>query len=56
MKAACPKDHFTVGIIDDMYDSNLPAVDEIAIDHAGTTACKFWGLAPTAPWVPTRAP
>ena len=44
MKAACPKDHFTVGIIDDMYDSNLPAVDEIVIDHAGTTACKFWGL------------
>lgn len=44
MKQAQPKDHFTVGIIDDMNGTGLPSFGSIEIDHPGTTACKFWGL------------
>ena len=44
MKQAEPKDHFTVGIIDDMNGTGLPHYGTIEIDHPGMTACKFWGL------------
>lgn len=45
MKQAMPKDHFTVGIIDDMNDTGLPH-DEGAIEikHPEIIECKFWGL------------
>ncbi len=44
MKQVQMKDHFTVGIIDDMNGTGLPDYGEIEIAHKGTTACKFWGL------------
>ncbi|WP_295361585.1 pyruvate:ferredoxin (flavodoxin) oxidoreductase [uncultured Pseudoramibacter sp.] len=44
MKQDEPKDHFTVGIIDDMNGTSLPAAAPFEIAHPGTTACKFWGL------------
>lgn len=44
MKSETPKDHFTVGIIDDMNGTALPDAGDIEIDHPGTTSCKFWGL------------
>ncbi|MCQ2566579.1 MAG: pyruvate:ferredoxin (flavodoxin) oxidoreductase, partial [Clostridia bacterium] len=38
-----PKDHFTLGIEDDVYGSSLETV-KIATEPEGTTRCKFWGL------------
>lgn len=39
-----PKDNFTVGIVDDVNHSSLPAGLDIDTTLPGTTACKFWGL------------
>jgi pyruvate-ferredoxin/flavodoxin oxidoreductase len=39
-----PKDHFTVGIIDDVTHTSLPFGEDIDTTLPGTTACKFWGL------------
>lgn len=45
MKQEEPKDHFTVGIIDDVYHSGLPhKEDAIQIKHPEIHECKFWGL------------
>ena len=38
-----PKNHFTIGIVDDVNNSSLPTVD-IATEPEGTIRCKFWGL------------
>jgi pyruvate-ferredoxin/flavodoxin oxidoreductase len=43
MEAAAPKNHFTIGIEDDLYGSSLETVD-IATEPEGTVRCKFWGL------------
>ena len=43
LKAASSKDHFTIGIEDDVNNSSLKTVD-IATEPAGTVRCKFWGL------------
>jgi len=43
LKEEKPKDHFTIGIIDDVTDNSLPTID-IATEPAGTVRCKFWGL------------
>ncbi len=43
LKAAQPKDQFTIGIVDDLTNTSLPTVD-IATEPAGTVRCKFWGL------------
>ncbi|WP_234119530.1 pyruvate:ferredoxin (flavodoxin) oxidoreductase [Clostridium hydrogenum] len=45
LKAAAPKDGFTIGINDDVTHTSL-AVPDIEIDTTpeGTKACKFWGL------------
>ncbi|MBQ4371451.1 MAG: pyruvate:ferredoxin (flavodoxin) oxidoreductase [Firmicutes bacterium] len=43
LKQAEPKDHFTLGIYDDVYGSSLETVD-IATEPEGTVRCKFWGL------------
>ena len=45
LKAAAPKDGFTIGIVDDVTNTSLP-VPEIEIDTTpeGTKTCKFWGL------------
>ena len=39
-----PKDHFTVGIEDDVTLTSLPVGEPIVTEPAGTVACKFWGL------------
>ncbi|MGL4548802.1 2-oxoacid:acceptor oxidoreductase family protein, partial [Eubacterium aggregans] len=44
MRAAEPKDKFTIGIVDDVTFTNLEIGENINTVHEGTTACKFWGL------------
>ena len=44
LKLAKPKDHFTVGIIDDVTHSSLSLGQDIDTTQPGTKACKFWGL------------
>ncbi|MGN0070021.1 MAG: pyruvate:ferredoxin (flavodoxin) oxidoreductase [Prevotella sp.] len=39
-----PKNHFTVGIVDDVTFTSLPAVEEIPMGGAGTFEAKFYGL------------
>ncbi len=39
-----PKNHFTVGITDDVNFTSLPINEEIDATPAGTVRCKFWGL------------
>ncbi len=39
-----PKDHFTIGIVDDVTNSSLEEVAGVATEPAGTIRCKFWGL------------
>lgn len=44
LKQARPKDHFTIGIVDDVTHTSLPVGEDIDTTPEGTTACKFWGL------------
>ncbi len=44
LKAADPKDHFTIGIVDDVTNTSLPEEDIIDTTPEGTISCKFWGL------------
>lgn len=39
-----PKDHFTVGIVDDVTFTSLPPKEEIPLGDAGTFEAKFYGL------------
>lgn len=39
-----PKNHFTVGIVDDLTFTSLPVIPEIDISHEGTFEGKFYGL------------
>ncbi len=39
-----PKNHFTVGIIDDVTNHSLPLLPEINVSHPSTIAAKFYGL------------
>ena len=40
-----PKNHFTIGIIDDVTNLSLPVGKEISVTEGdGTINCKFWGL------------
>ena len=39
-----PKNHFTVGIVDDVTFTSLPLKEEIAMGGAGTVEAKFYGL------------
>jgi pyruvate-ferredoxin/flavodoxin oxidoreductase len=39
-----PKNHFTVGIVDDVTFTSLPVKEEIAMGGAGTFEAKFYGL------------
>ena len=39
-----PKDHFTVGIIDDVTFTSLPLLPEIALGDKSTYEAKFYGL------------
>ena len=44
MKLEKPKNHFTVGIEDDVTHLSLPLGEEIDSVPEGTTQCMFWGL------------
>ena len=44
IKANEPKDHFTVGIIDDVTFTSLPLLPEISICPNGTFEGKFYGI------------
>jgi pyruvate-ferredoxin/flavodoxin oxidoreductase len=44
MKKSAPKNHFTVGIIDDISNTSLEVADAIDTSPEGTVQCMFWGL------------
>jgi pyruvate-ferredoxin/flavodoxin oxidoreductase len=44
LKQDKPKNHFTVGIVDDVTNLSLPVDKEIDVTPEGTTSCKFWGI------------
>ncbi len=44
MNSAAPKNHFTVGIEDDVTHTSLDVVPGYDVAPAGTVQCKFWGL------------
>jgi len=44
LNAAAPKNHFTIGIVDDVTNLSLPVGKDIDVTPAGTISCKFWGL------------
>ena len=39
-----PKDHFTIGIVDDVTFTSLPQVEEMALGGKSTYEAKFYGL------------
>lgn len=44
MRAARPKHHFTVGIVDDVTHTSLEIGPSLDVTPPGTVQCKFWGL------------
>ncbi len=44
LKAKSPKNHFTIGIVDDVTKLSLDAGEELETAPEGTVSCKFWGL------------
>jgi len=44
MKAKEPKNHFTVGILDDVTFHSLPLFPEVSIEPKGTYSAKFFGI------------
>jgi len=44
LDAAKPKDHFTIGIVDDVTFTSLNVKEEVETTASGTTSCKFWGF------------
>jgi pyruvate-ferredoxin/flavodoxin oxidoreductase len=44
MKAAAPRNHFTVGIVDDVTHTSLEVGPSLDATPKGTVQCKFWGL------------
>jgi pyruvate-ferredoxin/flavodoxin oxidoreductase len=44
MKQATPKNHFNVGITDDVTNTSLVVEEGLDVSTEGTVACKFWGL------------
>lgn len=43
LKQDAPKDHFTIGITDDVYMTSLVTI-KTSTEPADTVRCKFWGL------------
>ena len=39
-----PKNHFTVGIVDDVTNTSLPMIEEMALGGKSIQECKFFGL------------
>ncbi|AKL94517.1 pyruvate-flavodoxin oxidoreductase NifJ [Clostridium aceticum] len=44
LKQENPKDHFTIGIVDDVSHTSLPEESIVETTPEGTISCKFWGL------------
>jgi len=44
LNLAMPKNHFTVGIVDDVTFTSLPIVEEMALGGEGMFEAKFYGL------------
>jgi len=44
LRASAPKNHFTVGIVDDVSHTSLDLGADIDPAPKGTVRCKFWGL------------
>jgi len=44
MKAESPKNHFTVGITDDVTHTSLDVGHSLDVTPQGTVQCKFWGI------------
>jgi pyruvate-ferredoxin/flavodoxin oxidoreductase len=44
LRSSAPKNHFTVGIVDDVSHSSLDMPKGIDTSPEGTVRCKFWGL------------
>jgi len=44
LRSRAPKNHFTVGIVDDVSHTSLELPEEIDPSPKGTVRCKFWGL------------
>jgi len=44
LKQPEPKNHFTVGIVDDLTFTSLPLLPEICISDKGTVEAKFYGI------------
>ncbi len=44
LDAATAKNHFTVGIVDDVTGTSLPIGEELDTAPAGTKSCMFWGF------------
>ena len=44
LELAVPKDHFTVGIVDDVTFTSLPLIEEIPMGGEGMFEAKFYGL------------
>ncbi|RPI77693.1 MAG: pyruvate:ferredoxin (flavodoxin) oxidoreductase, partial [Desulfobacteraceae bacterium] len=44
LRSTRPKNHFTVGINDDVSHTSLTLAEEIDPSPEGTVRCKFWGL------------
>ncbi|MBN1197811.1 MAG: pyruvate:ferredoxin (flavodoxin) oxidoreductase [Bacteroidales bacterium] len=39
-----PKNHFTIGIVDDVTFHSLPLLPEVSIESKDTYSAKFWGI------------
>lgn len=44
LKSDISKNHFTIGINDDVTNLSLPIIDDVDTTPQGTISCKFWGL------------
>ncbi len=44
LKAAEPKNNFSIGIVDDVTNTSLPVPKSINTADESTTSCKFWGF------------
>lgn len=44
LRSSVPKNHFTVGIVDDVSHTSLELQEDIDTALKGTVRCKFWGI------------
>lgn len=44
LKESKPKDHFTIGIVDDVTHTSLGIKEKIDTEPEGIVRCKFWGF------------